>query len=373
MLDALQSPERYASHPRRLVLMTIVNGLLALLLCLSMSSAIAEAPKIINLYLEGPLWALGFNDAKWLVPPSSGQNSPTFAFFSFSSEKAAAPGKPVEQREDAAGRTTRSLPLYLAERLNVETNCKGENHIFVVEHAGPVVSGKEWDPETLLGAFKSSPPDYLVTGHLVQDYLNVRSTMTLKIWDARTRKELVKLTESRLFSEPVNVAAELASAFFKNVQNKGLCTFKPSSAYPAPPDSVLPLYLDALGQLLIQTLAENRMISAGSLWGEEDMINWYLALAKQMPSSAAPKLMYVRGILASIDYGGVAQSKLLPEFIKYLRNSNRAEDVLFQLSPLVHARLKDRATCEKNKAILQNGASGQYVHWLKAIDCKAHR
>jgi hypothetical protein len=282
------------------------------------------------------------------------------------------PNKPTVQKEDNAGRTTRSLPLYLAERINVETNCRAENHIFVVKNSGPVVSGKEWDMETLLGFFKSTRPDYFVTGHLVQDYLNLRSTITVKIWDVKRKKELVKLTETRLFEEPVDVASKLPSGFAQSIIEKRLCSSKPSSVYPAPPDHLLSPYLDALGQLLMQTLAENGVIPAKSIWGEENMLNWYLTLSKQMPLSDAPKLMYLRGILASIDYDGMTQQKFVPDLIERLTRADRTDDVLVKLSPFIYAKLKDQAACERKIAALTKKAAGPYLDWLKAVDCKAY-
>lgn len=298
----------------------IMNRLLAFLLMLPVAYAVADEPKVANMYLDRPIWALGLHDAKWLVPKDSGNKSPVFAFFSFSSQKTNMPDKPIEQREDNTGRTTRSLPLYLAERINVETNCRAENHVFVVKNSGPVVSGQEWDIEPLMALFKSNPPDYFVTGHIVQDYLDLRSTITLKIWGVKGKKELIKLTETRLFSEAVNVASKLPSRFSTYVGTQGLCSFQSSSTYPAPSEQLLSPYLDALGQLLIQSLAENKVVPPESIWGD-------LTLRKHMPLSDAPKLMYVRGVLASVDYGGATKQKFVPDLIEELKNS-RVDDVL---------------------------------------------
>ena len=349
----------------------IMNKLLAFLLMLPVAYAAADEPEVANMYLDRPIWALGLHDAKWLVPKNPGSKSPIFAFFSFSSQKTNMPDKPTEQREDNTGRTTRSLPLYLAERINVETNCRAENHVFVVKNSGPVVSGQEWDIKTLMGLFKSNPPDYFVTGHIVQDYLDLRSTITLKIWDVKGKKELIELTEARLFSEAVNVASKLPSRFSTYVGTKGLCSFQSSSIYPAPSEQLLSPYLDALGQLLIQSLAENKVVPPESIWGEEDMLNWYLTLRKHMPFSDAPKLMYVRGVLASVDYGGATKQKYVPGLIEELKTS-RVDDVLFKLSPLVYAKLKDHASCEKKKLSLKRTATGIYRDWLNTIDCKAY-
>lgn len=344
---------------------------LALFLLPHVALTAPDTPEISNVYLDRPLWALGMEDANWLVQKKRPEKAPRFAFFSFSNQKTNMPDEPSEQREDNSGRTTRSLPLYLAERVNVETNCRAENYIFVVDNVGPVVSGKEWDIDTLSALFTSSPPDYIVTGHIIQDYLDLRSTITLRVWDIKRKRELTKLTEAQLFTEAVNVASKIPSQFVQHLKHAGLCKFSIPEHYPAPPASLLAPYLDALGQLLIQTLADNGIVRRESIWGEQDMLNWYLTLRRHMPASDAPKLMFVRGVLASVNYGGVGREQFLADLTAELETA-KANDVLFKLSPFVYARVNDTKQCESRKAALKTTAKGSYLEWLNKIDCRAY-
>lgn len=339
------------------------------LLLISTGCLAGETPKVTSAYIDRPLWALSLEEADWLLPDKGGEGK-TLGFFSFSHEKTNMPEKATVQQEDDTGRTTRSLPIYLAERINLDTACNAENHIFVVKGSGPVVSGKEWDRDILLDYLGDNAPDYIVTGHIKQDYLDTRTTITLNVWDTEKQKEVMNISESALFSQSQNVAAVLPGKFFQKINTVLGCETELSTRYPRPPEDLLPVYLDALGQLLAQTLTQNGMMPAEAIWGEENMLNWYLDLWESFPQSDAPKLMYIRGVLASVEYGGVAEEKFAPNLISYLSKIEQSNRVLNRLSPLIYARLGQQDKCEKQKSSLQKLASRDYAKWLTALDCK---
>lgn len=367
--QAKQPAWPYTSALYAFIKMKIIIIFTALIPVLCMAD---DIPEVRDINLDRPVWALNMNDAKWLVPNKELTDSNKFAFFSFSNEKTNMSDKPIEQREDNSGRTTRSLPLYLAERINLDTDCSAENHVFVVKNFGPVVSGKEWDIETLSGLFKEEIPRYFVTGHIKQDYLDLRSKITVKVWDSKLKREIINISNSSLFSESQDTASALPMKFLGAIKKDGLCKFSPSIKYPAPSKKLLAPYLDALGQLLVQTLAENKVVPAESIWGEEDMLNWYLTLWEHQPESDAPKLMYIRGVLASLDYGGIGKEKFVPGLREYLRKSEGNNDVLQMLSPYIYSKLKNSVACEMQLKELKKKAAGSYASWLNSLECKTY-
>jgi len=150
-----------------------------LLLVLSLKILAGEAPNISALSLEVPIWANGLNNAKWLFSDGK-EDSKKIGFFNLSARKANMPKEAITQREDDIGRTSRSLPLYLAERINVETDCSATNYIFVVQGAGPVLSGEEWGFESLKDIAIKNDLAIVVFGHYEKDYLDLRSTLKVE-------------------------------------------------------------------------------------------------------------------------------------------------------------------------------------------------
>lgn len=327
-----------------------------------------KKPGISVLLLDRPVWASGLKDAKWLFQTS--KKKYTIAFFSLSMSKSNMPSKITTQKEDDTGRTTRSLPLYLAERVNVGSSCSAVNYIFVIKGAGPVVSKRPWEFHTLVRVLGKDMPDFIVFGHYNQDYFNQRSIVTIELWSVKKKSKLFQLKKTSLFSGPSNVAAKVPDLFQEKLEKNKLCAFSRSARYPKPTPKLLPAYLDGLGQLLMQTLADNNVIPASSIWGEENMLAWYRHLWKYMPQSDASKLMFARGIITSKRYGGNAHKTYSPIMRKYLLSEADKGNVLVRLSPLYYAEFGYVKDCKRVKSQLQVG-SKVYLKWLDKIDCQS--
>jgi len=332
------------------------------------AAAESEQPKITSFYIEKPLWSVGLGDADWLLPRTK-KESGRFAFFSFSRKIEGDKSKAGVQQEDDSGRTSRSLPLYLAERMTVGSSCSAENHVFAVVGSGPVVAHQEWSVDDFSPVFNDSKPDYIVYGHILQDYMALRTTITVKVWSTIKNKQVFEVSESSLFDSPVNIAATLQKKFFKKLTQHTDCKIQESKYYPSPTGKLISPYLDGLGQLLSQTLVVNDVTDADSLWGEENMLNWYLSLWEHMPNSDAPKLMYVRGVITSVDYGGVAKKDFLPGLESYLQRSKDRIDAVTMLSPYIYKRVGNVAECKKAKARMLAIKDDLYQEWLARVEC----
>jgi hypothetical protein len=347
--------------------MTIMKYLLLLFFALSTPIVAEEAPEISVISLEVPVWASGLNNAEWLLSDSKG-SSKKIGFFNLSARKSNMPKEAITQREDDIGRTSRSLPLYLAERINVETDCSAINYIFVVQGDGPVLSGEEWDFKSLKDIAIKHDLAIVVFGHYEKDYLDLRSTLEIEAWDVKEEKKIFSIREQSLFSEPSGVAAKIPSSFQNKLEDKSICKFTKSHKYPKPNPNILPPYLDGLGQLLAQTLADNEIVPGNTIWGEVQMIEWYRNLWQHMPESDANRLMFAKGLIASKRYGGTAHEQYSLNFRNFLESNFDASDTLSKLSPLFYSEFGFDNECVNAKQKL-SAVKGKYNEWLINIDC----
>jgi hypothetical protein len=327
-----------------------------------------EIPEISTLTLDMPIWAVGFHDAKWLIN-SSKSNPKKIGFFNLSAKKSNMPKEPTTQKEDDLGRTSRSLPLYLAERINIETQCAAINYVFVAQGKGPIVSGESWDFNSFKELANTEKLDFIVFGHYEKDYLDLRSFLKLEVWDVKKEIEVFSIFEKSLFKEASSVAAKLPSSFQNILESKNICHFVDSKKYPKPKPDILAPYLDGLGQMLAQTLADNEVISGSSIWGEVQMIEWYRSLWQYMPESDANKLMFAKGIMTSKRYGGVAHKDYSKNFRDFMKSNFHKNDTLSKISPLFYSEFGFVKDCVAAKSEL-SGSSTAYNVWLSKVDCQ---
>lgn len=338
-----------------------------ILLLLSSQLWAGEAPKISVLSLDVPIWASGLNNAEWLL--AKNKNHPKrIGFFNLSAKKSNMPKEPVTEKEDDIGRTSRSLPLYLAERINVETECSATNYIFVVRGQGPIVSGQEWSFEDLKSIAIEAGLDFLVFGHYEKDYLDLRSTLKIEVWDVKSEKKVFSIIKHNLFSEPSSAAAKIPASFQKKITSNDICQYTKSKHYPKPPSNMLPPYLDGLGQLLSQTLADNKIVPGNTIWGEVNMIEWYRRLWQHMPESDATRLMFAKGLIASKRYGGTAHKEYSLNFSNFLESNFDVSDTLSKLSPLFYSEFEYKSKCINAKKKLSK-TKGRYNEWLLNVNC----
>ena len=62
-------------------------------------------------------------------------------------------------------------------------------------------------------------------------------------------------------------------------------------------------YLVALDQSLSLLMVERGAIASSTLWGERNMLNYFLNLAVSVPGRDAPKIMFLSGLIRNREYG----------------------------------------------------------------------
>lgn len=327
------------------------------------AAALAE---VSNFQLMRPVWALGFADAGWLFEYRGQEKHATVAVFPLA--MAGAKEDQVYRETDATARLTRAIPLYVAERLYLETTCDVPVNMLVVRDQGPLVSAEAPSREALLRAAGDPMPAVVVSGVLAREQVPlVRASLEIQTADGR-RSTVV----TRIGDEPtLDFLHEIVDAAIGFVVDAHLCQrTKVPAALERPPVTHVAPYVGALGQLFSQTLAEGRIVPVSSLWSEVGMMAWYGRLRTELPTLLAPRLMELRGVLLSQSYGGTEFSSRLPLVLAELEQADTAGNAVGRLAPLVYARAGKPDACEAAKTRLAVDKDPAYAKWLAAVDCR---
>jgi len=337
-------------------------------LVLILNASAMDPEDVIMLSADKPLWTLGYENADWLIPKKN-ENCIEFALFSFSVKKKGIPKEGIEQAEDDIGRLTRSLPLFLGERINIETNAKATNLNFVLKNVGPIVGGVRSDGESLNNSIQELGPNFIVTGHFQRDHLETRNVLTIYVYDVKAGTEQKFIEVAEFFSSDVNIAEKAARQFLIKIGNLGVSkeNFQRYS-YPRPSSDLFSPYLDGIGQLFIQSLVENGHTKKETIWGEERMLDWYKKLWIYLPKADSTKLMFFKGYFSSQFYQGSAYPAFTADVNRYLSTTADLNDPIFMLSPLFFRRMGDEQRYENARTTLLKLSDKQYQAWLKRVD-----
>jgi hypothetical protein len=346
----------------------VAGSLLLIGLLLASPAWSAEPTEIAVAHLDRPIWLLGLDDAQWLFEFRARAKGAKVAVFPLADVSASDLKEPAAQREDEVGRATHSLALFLSERIFAETTCRSSAEVPVARGGGPVVSGTEWPIETLTKAAKEASPAVIISGTV--ERRNAGARVAISVWDAATQRLEVTIEDVRYLEKPTSSAPFLADRVIEHLVTSSRCKrIRAPSGWDRPTAALVSPYLDALGELLQQALAENGLIPASSIWGEEDMLAWYSTLRQSMPASVPARLIYVRGILMSKAYGGSAHERFEADLSREASTVANPPSEVNRLAPLIFARLGQPDRCRDSKLALGKGADEAYSAWLARVKC----
>jgi hypothetical protein len=140
------------------------------------------------------------------------------------------------------------------------------------------------------------------------------------------------------------------------------------ASYERPPENLLDPYLSGLGQSLMLSLVANQLVPKKTLWGERNLIEWWLRMALSWPRAHVPRMAY----LAAISNAGAYGSRLLEEFRgcthELIKDSGRMNSAASRLAPVAWKAFG--MTEELQKAALacdEEGQDGEYRQWLDRV------
>jgi tetratricopeptide (TPR) repeat protein len=277
---------------------------------LESSPHLEEGPiQTAMLRIEGPVWLRPDSPASELFPAKL-HDSPRVSLLGSSAEIASNSQRIRQQLSDAAGRLSRSLPLFLAEQLEFSSAARSCTLIpWVPTGSGSfVVSGVRWKDE--------DAANYARQGEVSSDYVVVVHLKTqLDPWIAEVR--LVRTIDAKCLAEfsaqfsadqPATAVANLVGSLLAAIAPE-LETHPPTALYDFPTGAEFPFYLLRLQQLLATRCAAMEGV-AGFLSGEREIIDGNIQLCVASPNCIPARVLLAQTLLAMKR----VRPDILPEF-----------------------------------------------------------
>jgi tetratricopeptide (TPR) repeat protein len=314
--------------------------------------------------LEGPVWLRGLGDAAWLMegfgggikicilplilPPPEGKE------------------EMHGQIEDDVGRLSRSLPLFLAEMLSFSTDARVVTGLPTIVGQGPIVTSEAWPNEILFPDFaKGGEPWLLLTGRM--PCKGFVSRVEIDIWNGASGEKLTTIKQGARDGTDKH-ALDLAEKVLVFILQSGMVKSLAPPSWFAPPKPERQVeWLVALGQMLAQQFALNKMFPADRLWNEHGIFEWHFNLAEGSPGWIPPAILAICSTLAGIGYGSPVVGRYYKALEKLLARHEGKGDPVDLLSPLAYHRLGNQAACAKSKERLASISNPLYREWLGKI------
>ncbi len=243
------------------------------------------------LSVEGPLWTRDGSPFAALLPPKSDE-ARSIGILGSTVLLANPPGEPTAQVSDDPGRTSRAVPLLLAERIHLQTDAIGVAFIAWVQNGGFAVSGRPYEDGDLcnLAAKSDKPLDFLlgVTVDATQPRWSLQLRLIRVADGARIAEEQVE-TDSRY---PGPAGERLARTLERwLVQHAGVRSLRPPEWYQVPPGPDSSDYLLRLEQQLAVTSIHLDDLEGGGLSGEHEILDGILHLCVRRPANALVRMV----------------------------------------------------------------------------------
>ena len=218
-----------------------------------------------------PVWYYSLGEPTWLLPKKS-QDCKKVIVLAYANEGIKEESKGHIQREDSIGKLTRAIPFYLGEKIQYETGLSLNVIIPTIKDVGPIVSRKLYEDDYIKGLLVKNNGDYIVTGGIreEEDSIYIESYIYDKFDNkVKINKNLKKISFGSEFNEMIKEIIDSLKVELVQCQEY----------YKTPKDNLVSLYIQSLAQLLSQSLVKNEYCKKDSLWGERNILNWYLNVA----------------------------------------------------------------------------------------------
>ncbi len=316
--------------------------------------------------VDGPIWTRGLDDAaSWLM--ASCQEGLRLEILPLTiAPRDEQAKKPSMEIEDDEGRQSRALPLFLAEMLGFNATLRPRTLIPALIGRGPVVTSEPWPLDRLLDDFGRGGPLWLVmTGRMPAKGFAAR--LEIDVWNGATGEKLATVKQVARNGAAL-AALQLAAKVQETLIAQGLAQPRqPPDWYAPPQEADQEGWLLALGQLLAQQHALNKLIPADLLWNEHGMFETHFHLAETTFGWPPAALLAASSLLAGLAYGSPVASRYTKALERLLDRHEGKGDPVDRLAPLVRLRLNDQAGFQKAKERLASTGDPTYRQWLEKI------
>lgn len=280
---------------------------------------------------DKPIWFYGLKSPEWLLPKELKRENIGFLTFADLTDKS---GKVTAiQREDNSGRLTRGLPLLLQEILLFKHSRETKFLIPVEKDIGPYERIAEYSTKSLYDAARTNDLDLLVTGSISGNH----DEYDIKVVLFERESQSTQTFEMKLSNLDDNseFIATLNSIVMKITETNNI-ELTESEFYDIPKKEIIYNYLSALGQSLTQSLVDNKVVKFENLWGERNILNWYLDLAHAAPENPVPKIILISGLAKSKSYGSDVYKEFQEQTVKLLADEQSENSPIRLLVPFVY-------------------------------------
>lgn len=299
---------------------------------------VADSEKISSyiLALDEPVFIYGLKGAEWFLPDIERDGS-RIALMPLADISAKEKGIVLQQETDT-GRLTRSIPLYISERIFFETNNYSKVFITVASDGGLITYGKELGIDYLQTALSKDKDgrtfDYLISGTLGKNADEWE--IVLSIWDCKSQTKIKSLF-SKTSAEKIGLEVKgLTNELLKFIKEIGSLTMvKPVDYYRLLDDELIGYQLLSYGQALVQIIVANGYGTKDGIFGERSILRNPLDLALLAPNNVLPKILFISALVKAYSYHSDSYQEFKDYAIKLL-NENKSNESVMRFSPLIY-------------------------------------
>ncbi|MDS0524588.1 hypothetical protein NNC19_02785 [Clostridium sp. SHJSY1] len=315
--------------------------------------------KVNLIVLDSPIWYYQLNDPEWLIRKK--ETVEKIGLIPYVDLTKKENGEHEVQAEDGIGTLTRTIPLYIGERISFSTNYDENFVIPFAENFGPIVTNKEYNQEALKEISKKIGCDRLITGSLTLK--NTTLIVRNYIYDTKTDsiETIIYDLDEECFGEDLNdMVKDVVIDHLGNTSDE-------ASYYEHPSNEEIPAYISALGQQLTQTFIANRYLKREALWGEKDILSWYFNMALKNPKSEVAKIMIASGVTKSKEYGSNLYLEIKEQVVGIFE-THKEEKYAKRLLPLIYKvyEMNDEFEAIKEK-LLSEENDEKFIKWINNL------
>ncbi|HJV64925.1 MAG TPA: tetratricopeptide repeat protein [Geomonas sp.] len=252
-----------------------------------------EEPAITVLSIEGPIWMRHGSPCSALVP-AKGVAAPRFMIFGSTviGEKTEQAGR---QLSDPPGRLSRSLPLLMAEAIQIASEAVGVALIPWVQGEGFALFSRPYEDDALcmISGSGDDAPDYLI-GVTLDTGSSGWQVLTRLI----RRVDGERLAETSIALDPENPGPAIykmcAGLSRLLTAHTGVSMTSAPSWYQLPAGNYVADYLLRLEQQLTVSCQTLDYLEGGDLYGEREILDGVLRLCADQPENPTVWMLYAQ-------------------------------------------------------------------------------
>ncbi len=318
-------------------------------------------PKVIVFRMDRPLWYGVLGKPEFLLPPPQREGLVMFAGLAVIQD---ANKQAQVQREDEVGRLSRSVPLFLAEQLQLLAGFPCGSALPVVEGGGWVVSSAPWSEDRLteLLTDRERLNAKIVTGTVRPDGNQRR--IDLWVYDTATKQRTGHATAT-------GEEGKLGPVYLQLLREVSALLGGKSDLAPAVgSEAFWEKYATAQAQLSALVIAAQGLLKKELVFGQRAILEWTLALALDDRRSVQARMLLSCALAADAAMGSKVHKELAGPFAELFRLEPAASPFARTALPVLRALGLEPLWRQRREEILAAGTE-TFRQWVARIEAPA--